>query len=1075
MCNLHRRQFLASGALTLGGMVGIPRLAFGDPDAVNDELVVVVFLRGGIDGLSLALPLTGADRGYYEAARPRLKIPVTGTGAALPLNGFLGLHPAANSHAGGTAASLYDYYHAGRLAIVHACGLDHPTRSHFDAQAFMELGTPGVGGTGAGWLTRHFQTAGNLPPDIIMPSLAVGSSQQASLLGNLETINMEDPGSFSLNNIGHWEWRQAQRVALRQMINSDNDPVHQTSLQALDAVGIIETYVSGNYTPSNGAIYPNNGFGEQMSLIARLAKLNLGLRAATIDYGGWDTHDGQGSGPTGLFANNVATLTQGMAALYQDLDGAQRRRAADDAGRHERVRPPPARERRLGDGPWTRQRHAGDGRPRQRRRARGMARTGQRPALRRGRSGHHHRLPARAQRDPDPPPGQQPPGPDLPRLLDVPAHQRRAGHGPAAVAARNRLPGRLRDRRPLALDAIGALASMTKLGSAALAMAAALLAAPAGAQTNPCGPLPPPAGAIIDVTPSQAGQLASIVAGAPAGSTIRLANGTYALGGALLNLRAPGVTLRSLSGNAASVVLDNNYQGGDLVAVTASNVTVADLTVQRAYFHPIHVAPSSGPLTGALVHNVRVIDPGEQGIKINPNAGFYADAGEIRCSRVELTDLGRPFIRNNCYTGGIDGHQAVGWRVHDNVIAGFWCSTGLSEHGIHFWTGSRDTVVERNVLRNNARGVGFGLGFNTPGRTYPDAPCPGVTTAGHFRGVIRNNFVVVNDPRVFSQGSGGFDAGIALEQVCLAETSHNTVYSTQPPFSSIEWRWAGNAGRIANNLVSHNLRARDGATATVAGNIPNGPATLVVDLPGSGDLHLRVDAAAAIDHGVVLPPGTVDGDIDLDPRDAAPDVGADEQRVTFADVPRSHFAWRYVESVYARGVTGGCATNPLRFCPDAAVSRAQMAVFLLRAKLGPAYVPPAATGDLPGRAGVRPVRALDRGPRHARRGRGLQREPAAFLPDAAGHARPERSLPAGDGGRPGLRPAGGHGRLPGRARVRSVRALGGGAGAPPGHRRLQRDTSAVLSRPGRHPRPGRGLPGHDVRSPRSVTADDQRT
>jgi hypothetical protein len=144
--------------------------------------------------------------------------------------------------------------------------------------------------------------------------------------------------------------------------------------------------------------------------------------------------------------------------------------------------------------------------------------------------------------------------------------------------------------------------------------------------------------------------------------------------------------------------------------------------------------------------------------------------------------------------------------------------------------------------------------------------------------------------------------------------------------------------------VSHNLRPRDGATATLAGNISNGPAALVVDLPGTGDLHLRIDAAAAIDHGAVLPPGTVDQDIDLDPRDVAPDVGADEQRVTFADVPRSHFAWRYVESVYARGVTGGCATDPLRFCPDAAVSRAQMAVFLLRAKLGPAYVPPAPVG-----------------------------------------------------------------------------------------------------------------------------------
>jgi len=202
--------------------------------------------------------------------------------------------------------------------------------------------------------------------------------------------------------------------------------------------------------------------------------------------------------------------------------------------------------------------------------------------------------------------------------------------------------------------------------------AAALTALPAGAQTAPCAPLPPPAGTIIDVTPAQAGQLASIASGAPAGATIRLADGTYALGGALVHLRANGVTLRSLSGNAAAVVLDNNYQGDDMVLVSASNVTVADITVQRAWFHPLHVAPATGTTTGVLIHDVRVIDPGQQGIKINSNGGFFADAGEVRCSRVELTDAGRPFIRDGCYTGGIDGHQAVGWRVHDNVIAGFW-------------------------------------------------------------------------------------------------------------------------------------------------------------------------------------------------------------------------------------------------------------------------------------------------------------------------------------------------------------------------------------------------------------------
>ena len=325
MCDMHRRRFLVGSGASLLGAAGIagglPRLAFADPEADNTDLIVTVFLRGGMDGLSLVLPLTGADRGYYEAARPRLKIPVSGTGAALNLNGFLGMHPQAASHAGPTATSLYDLYLSGKLAIVQACGLNHPTRSHFDAQNFMELGTPGVRNSGFGWLTRHFQSATNLPQDIIMPSLAVGGTQQVCLRGNLETVNMTDAGAFRLDNIGISEWRAAQRVSLRTMVRNGVDEVHETSLQALDAVGIVEQYVNGTYTPSNGAVYPQGGLGDQLKLIARIAKLNLGLRGAAVDYGGWDTHDQQATGATGYFANQITTLTQALTALYQDLDG----------------------------------------------------------------------------------------------------------------------------------------------------------------------------------------------------------------------------------------------------------------------------------------------------------------------------------------------------------------------------------------------------------------------------------------------------------------------------------------------------------------------------------------------------------------------------------------------------------------------------------------------------------------------------------------------------------------------------------------------------------------------------------
>lgn len=405
------------------------------------------------------------------------------------------------------------------------------------------------------------------------------------------------------------------------------------------------------------------------------------------------------------------------------------------------------------------------------------------------------------------------------------------------------------------------------------------------ARADFCPPLPPPAGNVIDVTPAQAGQLAGIVASAGSGATIRLGDGTYLLDGDLLHFATAGVTLRSASGNRDAVVLDGNYQGGDLILIRASNVSIADLTVTRAWYHPIHVTPASSHVTGTLIHNVRVIDPGEQAIKINADGTqtLLVDNGVIRCSRIELTDAGRPQIRNNCYTGGVDAHRARGWQIRDNVIEGFWCPTGLSEHGIHVWTGSRDTVVERNQIRNCARGIGFGLGSATPGRTYPDNPCGGAANVGHYDGVIRNNFVFANDQQLFDSDSG-FDLGIGLEQACGTRVLHNTVVSTRPPFSSIEGRFANTVATMTNNLMSHNLRPRDGASLTLAGNLQNAPAALFVDAVLAGDLHLVDGATAAIDQGASLPAGQADEDIDGDLREPARDIGADERSdLIFAD------------------------------------------------------------------------------------------------------------------------------------------------------------------------------------------------
>jgi hypothetical protein len=377
---------------------------------------------------------------------------------------------------------------------------------------------------------------------------------------------------------------------------------------------------------------------------------------------------------------------------------------------------------------------------------------------------------------------------------------------------------------------------------------------------------------------STVAQLQSAVNGASAGTTIVVQDGVYNLDGVYLRIAAPNITLRSASGNPQSVVLDGNYVTTEIVQVVASNVTVAELTLREAYYHPIHVSSTANSHTlNTKIYRVRVIDGAEQQIKINPGgAGFYADNGTVACSHIELTDAGRPHVRNNCYTGGVDAHQARGWTIRDNWIGGFWCSDGLSEHGIHFWTGSRDTTIERNTLVNNARGIGCGLLESGSGRTYGDNPCP--TASGyvdHYGAMVRNNFVFVNSAALFAS-QFGFDCGICIWQTCGAQVLHNTVYSTQAPFSSIEWRFGNTVVDVRNNLVSHNLRDR-GGTDTQAGNLQSAPAAMFRNV-ASGDLRLKHGATAAIDQGAPVSGGLANDDIDGDTRPigAARDIGADE-------------------------------------------------------------------------------------------------------------------------------------------------------------------------------------------------------
>ncbi len=310
-----RRTFLYGCSATVTAL-GATRLSFARfaASATDPNLLVVVFLRGGADGLSVVAPLDGPDRAVYEAARPHLALPRSGAGALLPLDGRFGLASA--------AAPLHDLYQRGKVAVVLACGLTHDTRSHFDAQEYMELGTPGTRSTSSGWLGRLLTTDQGVPRSLLFPSLAVGAAQPSSLRGYRGTVAMEDPDHFLLNT-GPWKWQDAQRAALRRLCRPSGSLVHEASSRALDAVDLVESLALESVPPAGGATYPEDEIGRALRLAAGMIRLDVGLRAVTLDVGGWDTHVNQAwSATSGDFHSLLGSLAAGLAAFQADLDGS---------------------------------------------------------------------------------------------------------------------------------------------------------------------------------------------------------------------------------------------------------------------------------------------------------------------------------------------------------------------------------------------------------------------------------------------------------------------------------------------------------------------------------------------------------------------------------------------------------------------------------------------------------------------------------------------------------------------------------------------------------------------------------
>ncbi len=404
-----------------------------------------------------------------------------------------------------------------------------------------------------------------------------------------------------------------------------------------------------------------------------------------------------------------------------------------------------------------------------------------------------------------------------------------------------------------------------------------------------CDPLEMPAGRIVDVSPADAPQLGSIVLAAQSGDVIRFADGTYDVSDdVVMNVATPNVTLISASRDASKVIIDGGaHTAREIIQVSASNVTIAHLTIRNARDHLVHFYPGAGAdQHGGVLYGVALVDGGQQFVKSNTdksNAEFatahFVDDVVVACSSFTMTAAGRAYVPTNpdnagypCYTGGIDAHGARGWIVRRNRFEGIYCDVNsLAEHAIHFWQTGRDQVIEQNILVNNARGIGLGLGDGNGlnERPYTDAPHASDmqgSYAGNYDGTIRNNFVYAD--------VSAADCGICLEQAMGAKLLANTVvYTGAAAGNAIEYRFEDSLVTIDNTIATVILM-RDQGRATI-GSVQIAPPLSQFVAPATGDLHLAASAVDAIDRGTPL--AEVTDDIDGDARGTPPDLGADER------------------------------------------------------------------------------------------------------------------------------------------------------------------------------------------------------
>jgi len=307
---LTRRFFLKSSGLALVSFGALPqalvRSVYAADGARRRKTMVVVFQRGACDGLNTVVPY--GERAYYSA-RPTIAVPAPRGGskdAALDLDGFFGLHP--------SLEPFLPLWNERTLAAVHAIGSPDPTRSHFDAQDFMESGTPGRKATDDGWMNRYLQARPD-PQATPFRGVAMSQTLPRSLAGKAPAVAMANIRDFGLRRAAGPEVARGFEGMYEGAVH---DTLHGTGREAFDAVDFLRQADPAKYVPAAGATYPRGPYGESLKQIAQLIKSDVGVEVAFTDIGGWDHHAAEG-GVQGQLAFRLREFGAALAAFRRDL------------------------------------------------------------------------------------------------------------------------------------------------------------------------------------------------------------------------------------------------------------------------------------------------------------------------------------------------------------------------------------------------------------------------------------------------------------------------------------------------------------------------------------------------------------------------------------------------------------------------------------------------------------------------------------------------------------------------------------------------------------------------------------